>query len=191
MTEGTSSLVGGSRMSKRRRLEESTREERPAQSSSDAYREDWKEETQEHITGSQDAGYYGETRAEYNNAAAGSSITATESSSWQQPDSSAYPDLAAGFQQPYFYPQTGRSNYNTAWTPTDSQAYGSGTAIPASYSTGEPSNTVTMPYFPPTTPGTAQPVEAIDALDGATALNYLDVAHAPQYAYNGKVVDTV
>ena len=185
MTEGASSVASGSRMSKRRRVEESKTDEGTAHGPSDTFREDWNDETQTQIAGSQDAASYVGTTTEFNNAAAGPSINVHESSGWQQSDASAYPDLAAGFQQPYYYQQSGQTTYNTGWTPNDSQAFGSATATTSSYNTGEPSGTATMPYFPPTTPGTAQLVEAIDALDGATAFNYPDVEHATQYAYNG------
>ncbi|KXT17117.1 hypothetical protein AC579_2003 [Pseudocercospora musae] len=171
MTEGAPSVASGSRMSKRRRVEESKTDELAAHGPSDTYR------------GSQDAASYAATTTELHNAAARPSINVNESSAWHQSDASAYPDLAAAFQQPYYYQQSGQTTYNTAWTATDSQAFASATATTSSYTTGEPSGTATMPYFPPTTPGTAQLVEAIDALDGATAFNYPDVEHATQYAY--------
>lgn len=41
-----------------------------------------------------------------------------------------------------------------------------------------------MPYFPPATSANAG--ELNDGLDGATAFNYPDVEHAPQYASFGE-----
>ncbi|EME78428.1 uncharacterized protein MYCFIDRAFT_208965 [Pseudocercospora fijiensis CIRAD86] len=184
MTEGVSSVASGSRMSKRRRVEECKTDEGNAHGPSDSYHDSWTDETPRQIAASQDAASYAAITTAFNNAAARPPINANESSRWQQSNPSAYPDLAAGFQQPYYYQQSGQATYNTAWTPTDSQAYGSATATTSSYTTGEPSGTATMPYFPPTTSGTAQLVEAIDALDGATAFNYPEVEHATQYAYN-------
>ncbi|KXT00484.1 hypothetical protein AC578_4066 [Pseudocercospora eumusae] len=190
MTERASSVASGSRMSKRRRVEESKTDERTAHGPSDTFRGDWNDETHTQIAGSQDAAAYVGTTTEFNSAAAGPPINVNDSSGWQQSDAPAYPDLAAGFQQPYYYQQSAQATYNTGWTPTDSQAYGSAAATTSSYTTGEPSGTATMPYFPPTTPGTAQLVEAIDALGGATAFDYTDVEHTTQYAYNAANMTT-
>ena len=182
MQDGGPARAGrsGDRLTKRRRIEDVTGDAAPT--NPEAY-EQWDDDAQNqasqpYVSG-QDRASFSTGQADFSNpAAAAGALSATEGSSWQASDTSAYPDLATYQQQPYFYGQNNSTtaNYNTSWTPATTQAYGD-TSV--GYSVNGQTATTSMPFFPPST---ANVIDPGDGLDGATAFNYPDVEHASQYA---------
>ena len=86
------------------------------------------------------------------------------STQWNGSAASTYPDVASYSQQPYFFPQTDPSTYNSRWPPAESASFGTQTN---NYSATAQSNA--MPYFPPTQ---SAPEVSLNTFDTSTQQSF-------------------
>lgn len=197
-TGAGSQTAADSRMTKRRRLDSTSADELAGASSGSgdpAAHHGWSD----HTSGSTSTQAFAPSQlvppyrsnAEYIGQHAPSTIGSAEATQhWQQPEThpnatSAYPDLTAYQQQPYFYDQQRESGAayghpSNAWSPADAQYPAASHSTP--YATRDQATNSVMPYFPPTTVSIHENGDVADGSHGTT-YQYGEIEHPSSYPY--------